>query len=133
MKYRKGYKYQLARNEHFDVPLFPKDDINTDFIYLGAKGSLIIWKGYAWDGCSGPTIDDKTNVRASLAHDALYQLMRQGHVSLEYRKTVDEVLYLLCLQAGMWKIRAKYYHWAVRKFGAPAADPKNKKKVYEAP
>lgn len=133
MKYRKGYKYQLVSNVYCDIPIYPEDDIKTEYIYLGKKGTLIIWTGYAWDGASGPTIDDNTNMRASLVHDALYQLMRQGLLGPEHRKAADDVFYLICLECGMSKVRAKYYYWSVRKFAASAADPKNRKKICEAP
>lgn len=133
MKYRKGYKYQLALNASFDIPIYPGKDISTEFIHLNTLGNLVIFHGYSWDGASGPTYDDKHNMRGSLIHDALYQLMRNGLLSMEYRRTVDYVLYCTCLEDGMWKLRAKYYYWAVRKFAASAADPKSKKEVYDAP
>jgi len=133
MKYRKGYKYQLAQKEVVDIPIYPKQDISTEFIFLSTIGQMIIWEGYSWDGASGPTYDDKYNMRGSLIHDALYQLIRFGHLEISHRKTADYILYITCLEDGMLKLRAKYYYWAVRKFASFAASPKRIKKVYNAP
>lgn len=94
---------------------------------------MIIWKGYAWDGASGPTYDDKRNMRGSLLHDVFYQLMRQGHLGSEYREIVDKIFYITCLEDGMNKIRAKYYYWCVRKFACSSANPKNVKQIHDAP
>ena len=131
MKYRKGYKYQLAKDEVFIVPIH-QEPIETQFIDL-IDGTLTVKSGYAWDGASGGAWDDNHNLRASLQHDALYQLMRKGLLSQEYRKTIDYTLYCTCLEDGMNKIRARFYYWAVRKFAAPAASPKNVKEILEAP
>ena len=83
--------------------------------------------GYCWDGPSGPTIDTDNFLKPSLAHDALYQLMREGRLDpTKYRVRADNLLKDLCLAAGMSKIRAWYVYNAVRAFGAknalPAAD-----------
>ena len=74
IKYRSGYKYQLVEEYQVRVSLIPENDIKTDFIELSTEGMLIIKKGYAWDGPSGPTIDTPNFMRGSLVHDALYQL-----------------------------------------------------------
>lgn len=60
MKYRKGFKYQLAENETFETPFKSEINIHLPFISLHTTGRLIGRKGYAWDGCSGPTIDTRT-------------------------------------------------------------------------
>lgn len=133
MKYRKGYKYQLAKDEICTIDICPPEAIDTEFISLSKKGILGIKQGYAWDGCSGPTIDTKSNMRGGLVHDALYQLMRAGKLPITFRIVADDLLKSICLEDGMWKIRAKYFHIGVRKGAAFAADPKNKKKVFKAP
>ena len=116
MKYRrlKGYKYDLREDERVDVEIY--EQARNDFLSLD-HGQLIIKKGYAWDGASGPTIDDKTNMTASLVHDALYQLMREGLIERSRRKYVDKLFRDICLKNGMSKFRAWYYYRAVRMFG----------------
>jgi len=131
--YKKGYKYQLAETYHIKIEIKPLEHILTHFIDLTTDGTLIIRKGYAWDGCSGPTWDDKTNMRGGLIHDSLYQLLRQGYLDQSYRAVADKSLRDICLKDGMWKARVWYYYNAVKKLAKFAADPANKKKVLRAP
>ena len=134
IRYRTDYKYQLAENYAIDVPVLPNADIKTDFIELDIIGQLTIKKGYAWDGPSGPVIDTDENMRASLVHDALYQLMRQQHLSTRtWRKAADEVFRDLCKQDGVSGYRANIWYKALRRFGKPAASPEGKKKIRKAP
>ncbi len=79
--YRSGYKYQLAKAYSIGINIKPGKDIKTKFIKLDRTGKLTIVGGYAWDGPSGPVVDTKENMRASLVHDALYQLMRNGKLT----------------------------------------------------
>ena len=121
------YKYQLLSDEFFQTEIRPLQTIEEDFIVLDVTGSLHVKKGYCWDGPSGPTIDTKNFLRASLAHDALYQLMREQRLTpIPNRETADKLLHKLCLDAGMSKLRAWYVYKAVQIFGAknalPAAD-----------
>ena len=133
MKYRRGYKYQSAENETFIVPIDPFDDIKTEFIELSKNGVLVIRMGYAWDGASRPTLDTKNSMRGSLVHDALYQLMRHGHIGGNCREIADDFLYDVLVADGMSKVRAWIWWRCVRMAAGYAADPKNVKKVYEAP
>ncbi|HOR98919.1 MAG TPA: hypothetical protein PLZ74_11165 [Kiritimatiellia bacterium] len=119
--YRKGYKYQLAEDDVSYTAIRPVADIVTDFIELTKEGRLLIRKAYAWDGCSGCAIDDKTNMRGGLRHDAKYQLMRLGLLPPEDREIADIELREDCLDAGMWKIRAWYYFEGVDHFAEFAA------------
>ena len=131
MKYRKGYKYQLAEKEHFQTPLLGFS-IVTEFIVLHPSGRMVIDSGYAWDGASG-AIDTDTILRGSLGHDALYQLMRQRYLPQDCRKKIDDYFEELCLEDGMCTFRADYINDAVKLLAEFAADPKNIKKVYTAP
>lgn len=124
MKYRelRGYKYDLDECEKtiLKAPFpnvmllgwaFIKDDV------------LTIRANYAWDGASGPTWDDKTNMRGSLVHDALYQLMREGHLPRAYREAADKELVRLCIEDGMNRTRAWVWYRAVRLFCGKSAKP----------
>ena len=62
-------------------------------------------------------------MRASLVHDALYQLIRMGKLHPSYREAIDNLLYQICLEDGMWKWRAQTWCWAVKKFAHYAAEP----------
>ncbi len=132
--YKKGYKYQLDTDYSADIPIKPDNDIDSGYIVLSGEGGLIIKKGYAWDGPSGPTIDTLNFMRGSLIHDALYQLMREGMLDKDdYRKPADRLLRTMLRQDGMTSIRAWWVYQGLRIGGGPAADPANKKPVVRAP
>lgn len=135
ISYKKGYKYQLASEYVTDIDIKPEEDITTnDYISLSSEGHLIIKRGYAWDGPSGPTFDTLNFMRGSLVHDALYQLMRNEHLDKdEYREDADRLLQTMCKKDGMFSLRAWWVYWGVHKFGDPSADPSNKKPVIRAP
>ena len=130
MKYRKGYKYQLAEDYTHILQFDTEESIDLPFIELNGT-ELLIKKGYAWDGPSGPTVDTKNFMVGALVHDVLYQLMRMDLISQQWRKAADLELKLLCLLFGMSRFRAYYVYRAVRRFARSAAMPRNVKKVYE--
>ena len=73
-------------------------------------------------------------MRASLVHDALYQLMRHEELSARtHRKAADQLFKDICKEDGVSSVRASIYYKALRKFGKPAASPQNKKIVHRAP
>lgn len=132
--YRSDYKYQLADGYVINISIKPKLNIESEFINLDTNGKLNVKKGYAWDGPSGPVKDTKKNMRASLVHDALYQLMRNKKLSSRtHRKAADQEFKDICKADGVSNSKASTYYKALRKFGKPAASPKNKKKVVRAP
>lgn len=133
MKYRKGYKYQLAETISFQTCVFPEEDICTEYICLSTYGRLTIQHGYSWDGASGPTIDTKSSMQGALIHDALYQLLRMGLLPSVCRLQVDLEFKRRLIQDGMYRWRAEIWYSGVRKCAGFAADPRNKKKTYEAP
>ena len=134
IRYRAEYKYQLANDYKLKISISPGFDIETDFIELDTNGNLLVKKGYAWDGPSGPVIDTEENMRASLVHDALYQLMRNEKLSSRtHRKAADQIFKDLCKEDGVSNFRASVYYKALRRFGKPAASPQNKKVVHRSP
>lgn len=132
--YKDGYKYQLKLSYTVTIPIIPSDPIHTEYISLESTGALTIKEGYAWDGPSGPTFDTPSFMRGSLIHDALYQLMRDGHLDhTAYRDAADRTLQQICKEDGMWSIRAWWVYHGVRMFADPAADPANKRPLTYAP
>ena len=133
--YKTGYKYQLTETEIVDTGFFwgLTETVQTPFLTLEPSGQLTILRGYAWDGPSGPTIDTKDFLRGSLVHDALYQLMRQGHIEQRFRDRADQLLWQICLEDGMWRWRAYYVYKSLHWFGGAAADQDNAKQVHTAP
>lgn len=134
VEYQGGYKYQLKRNYMVQTSLKTTRNIDIDFITLYTDGVLLIKNGYAWDGPSGPTFDTLNFMRGSLVHDALYQLMREGQLDHKYyRPLADEMLYAICVEDGMWRIRAWWVLKGVTWFGDPCADPRHKRPSMWAP
>ena len=134
IRYRSGYKYQLVEGYSVKVSIIPTDPIKIEFITLGMDGTLVIKRGYAWDGASGPAIDTRNILRGSLVHDALYQLMRDAGLSKEqWRDEADLELKRICLEDGMSRPRAWWVHRGVRLGGDPSASPESRKPIRTAP
>lgn len=161
MKYRSGYKYQLAADETIllpDIPLVsgkvlkaPRGyDIDTQFIRLTPEGKLTAKNGYAYDGPSGPTLDSKYCMRGPLYHDEGYQLMREKRLPLEFRPYFDALMYIIILEDGYkmvdhWghiepiktiekkAVKARVYVWYQAVYGCAesAALPENDRIVYD--
>ncbi|MCX8123899.1 MAG: DUF1353 domain-containing protein [Spirochaetes bacterium] len=126
IKYRKlnKYKYQLMEHYNYQTNIILDNDACVpDFVTLRKDGLLEIYKGYAWDGPSGPTIDTKDFMRGSLVHDALYQLIREEKIERKYKEYADKLLHDICRKDGMSRFRAWYVYWAVRLFGTARKDP----------
>jgi hypothetical protein len=132
IKYKSGYKYVLSEDYRVNIDLFGIE-FETDMISLSIMGNLVIRKGYAWDGPSGPAIDTKTFMRGSMVHDALYQAIREGHLTKTDRLYADQLLRKMCVEDGMSSVRAWWVYTAVRTFAARAADPESGRKIQEAP
>jgi hypothetical protein len=129
MKYRDGYKYQLARNEIFETSFRPRWEMSVERISLGADGTMIVNSGYAWDGASG-IVDTKTNLRASCGHDALYQLMRMEKLDFNVHEVADNDFCRWLKEDGAWQITTNLARWGLKKMRGKYANPKNRKKIY---
>lgn len=115
--YSQGYRFQLEEDVSFQTTIRPAHPGGNRFVDIDADGLLTISAGYAWDGASGPAINTHTIIRGSLAHDALYQLIRLGVVATADRDHADQLLRSICLEDGMWPPRAWWVYMAVRQFG----------------
>jgi len=123
MKYRKRhYKYQLV--EDYDINIGIKSLMFTQpLFFLNENGLLRISAGYAWDGPSGPTIDTKNFMRGSLVHDVLYQAIRIGCLTVNWKEHADILLRDICIEDGMSKLRAWWVYQGVHKFGTSSCVP----------
>lgn len=121
IKYRDGYKYQLAEPYMVQTAIRPKEHIGHDFIVLTVDGLLMVNKGYAWDGASGPAINTLNFRRGSLVHDCFYQLMREKLLDCGWRETADSELRRICQEDGMSWLRAWWVYKAVRMGGEGSA------------
>jgi hypothetical protein len=132
IKYRAGYKYQLAVSYTVQTNIIGYS-AKTQFLKLHLSGELTIKAGYAWDGPSGPAFDTEDFMRGSLVHDALYDLIRRNIISGFERDQIDKLLRDMCIEDGMEQFRAAYVYKAVNVFGRDYADPESKREVFIAP
>ena len=131
--YKSGYKYVLVEPYCGSIDLYPPLYVQTPFVTLSTSGDLVIAARFAWDGPSGPTIDTKAAMRGSLIHDALYGLLRSGHLPEEYRRRADEIYRDTCIEDGMSRFRAWAHFDALRLFGGKAASPTSERRILTAP
>jgi hypothetical protein len=122
-KYIKGgsKKYILTEDYKSYIPFDVNIHIETPYCYLTANHFMEVYKGYEWDGASGPTIDTEDTMDGSLVHDVLYQLIREHHLPMKWRKEADKCIHKMCVEDGMPKWRAWYWYLALRWFGKGAA------------
>jgi hypothetical protein len=136
ISYKEGYKYQLFEEYQTDISVKPDEDISSsgDYVTLSKEGRIVLKRGYAWDGPSGPTIDTLNFMRGSLIHDALYQLMRERKlIKANHRDQADRLLQQMCKDDGMSSIRAWWVYQGVSKLGESYTDPNNINSVIKAP
>lgn len=132
IEYKKGYKYQLWKP--YSIQTVVKGYvIHGDFLKLDFNGLLTCEKGYAWDGASGPAFDTDTFMRASLVHDAFYQLMRLGQIDRSHRGYADRLMKQICLDDEMWFLRAHWCYQAVKNFSKQYSEEEFKRQVLIAP
>ena len=128
-----NWKYQLLRDWYTDTEM-TGHYIENQMFTLHLSGRLIVKRGYAWDGPSGPTIDTKTFMRASVVHDVFYQCMREGQLPKSSRKLADQELVRYAKLDGMNPVRRFYAYWSLRMFAGGAARlVKKPLKVHLAP
>jgi len=134
IKYRAGYKYQLHADYSIQTDIIPVSEVNEAFIKLSLSGELTVLQGYAWDGVSGIAIDTRNSMRASLVHDALYQLMRFEQVSAaQYKDQADRLFEKICVDDGVTSFVARVYYLVLKYLGEPGTKPTAKREVREAP
>ena len=129
----KGYKYQTTQEVVYKTGwvISRRENVSTDggYVHLTGTGVLTISRGYCWDGASGPTFDTNSTMRASLVHDALYQLLREGELAPEYRLRADQCLKDIMLRdytgnrPKFHKFRVSCWVWGLKRFAGYAAKP----------
>jgi hypothetical protein len=132
VRYRNGLRFQLAEPFQCATPI-TEACAGNHWVGLAADGTLTIAAGYAWDGASGPIAQGPEVIRASLVHDALYQLMRECGLAATWRQPADALLRQMLVEDGLHAAMAALVYQAVRTFGAQFADPKSQRPVLTAP
>ena len=95
---------------------------------------LTIYKGYLWDGASGPTYDSDDSMEPSAVHDCLYYACRQGLLDCAiWRDDIDLEFRRLLLANGMDEPRANLWYEGVHLFGHQYALPQPERAVHQFP
>ena len=126
MQYRE-VKYQLVGDYSITLsavfrPFIPLAGIDTKWIALTPAGVLTLRDGWANDGPSGPTVDTPDSIRGASVHDALYWMIRHGHLPRECRHLADLEFHRILLQSGMSHERARVWYEGVEHFAASAIE-----------
>ncbi len=124
----KRYKYQLVEPFTYHTS-FTGYTISVPFIRLATDGTLTIDPYYAWDGASGPTKDYKSSMRASLVHDALYQLFRMEKLPQNLVIPADKLFREMLIEDGMNPTKAELWYSGLRLANGLAAKPGTQKEV----
>jgi hypothetical protein len=119
LKDSKKYKYELLKDYFYKCDFLAQLPDFCHLYFVKVDSTLIVRNGYQWDGPSGPTIDDDTNIRASLIHDALYQSMRTRLIAktFKFRRVIDKIFSAILKEDGMGFIRRTCYFYSVRGVG----------------
>jgi hypothetical protein len=124
---RRAYKYRLEADVEFPAlaEVVPLEGVETDYASL-KDGVLKVFADYAWDGVSGAR--DKPAMGPSLAHDVLYQLIRERRLrpTRARRRAADQMFFGMLRAGGMvGKWRAWLWWKALRVAGARAVRPRD--------
>lgn len=114
------YKYALTRPYTYATsivghPCYLHTDDHS-FVKMSHGGMLTVGQHKTWDGPSGPAVDTVNFMRASLVHDMLYLLIREGQLPAKYRKVADKIMRHIAIEDGMPRWRA-WYAWAGVRLG----------------
>lgn len=135
-KYKKiddpKHKYELVENYTIYLDFSPSNSIIEKWFSFLETGWLTTYKGYRWDGVSGPMIDTRNTMRPGFVHDAGYQMLRESLLTQEYKAAFDTTFEKLMKEdwipytwfgdAWNW-MRGRYAYLGVDLFGAKYCMP----------
>lgn len=125
------YKFRTLRDFEVASPIQPDEEVGNEYVRLRVDGTLWIRAGYAWDGCIIGS-DTPLTARASLVHDAFYQLIREGIIRIrkaptndkDVKKQIDCFFMMLMYHDGMFPPRAFLRYYLTKWFGKHAMRPR---------
>lgn len=124
------YKYELLMDITNTIDfkgLKLKHAVITEYCALFTDGQIIQFKGYRWDGASGPTWDTESTMHCSLDHDTLWQLIEELFLPEKWYSVSNHHLRTQGKKDGMWTIRANAWFYSVSLVGRPYISYKKKK------
>lgn len=114
-----GYKYRLTKSYHHTLTHFEPKGRGALGPWVALDHNyLFIREDYMWDGATGPAVDTESFMRASICHDALYQLIAHGILPKKpWKRHADNELVRVAKLDGMPWYRRVWVWLAVRAFG----------------
>lgn len=111
-----GKLYELTKGAQFNVDIKPKQTVTFGNAVLTKHGELLLFRGVRWDGASGPAIDTKTNMRASLVHDILILMVQSGKLPRDAitKFKIDREYARLALEDGMFPLRIALHYMVIK-------------------
>ncbi len=140
MQYQKVQGFRVAVTWEYQTQIAVDRIIRTEWIDL-VKGLLIMKKGFCFEGSApGPKwllkllgILGRKSKRGYCAHDAIYGLIRNGHLEPFWKEPADDLMHEIHLKDKMAKPAAKIVYKSVVSFAKFAIDPESRVKVQTAP
>ena len=135
MKYSKVQSYRVEKDWDYQTGIATSRIIHTEYIDLEC-GWLRIKKGFCFEP-SGPAMywpfNRPSGMRGYCAHDAIYWLIRNGHLEKHWKGSADRLMRKIHKEDGYPIMLAKIAYQAVDNMADWAIDPKNRVKVQTAP
>lgn len=125
------FRWQTTMDATFDITSVTRENFilkNGDgaVIAESESGSLLVHKGYKWDGCTGigKLTETGPTLIASIPHDILYIAKKDAGGKLKYSLAKTDTYFrslmaMLYGKRGMSSIRPNLYYGAVVTFGLP--------------
>jgi hypothetical protein len=114
---RSRAKYEVETAISFETGI-ESAGFDLPFGGITPPGLLYVDAGFVWDGPSGPTIDRKWNLKASLKHDLLVKLLRHTGFGdpathKKRQKLCDQIYRDTCLEAIdlIWEMMPRRSTW----------------------
>lgn len=119
--YRKLHKWKyMLTHDYRHVTVISGAEYDGPYVSLNNDGVLTLYSGYAWDGMSYAP-DWREALRASLVHDALYQLIGLGVLTMDERAYADTEFKRILIEDGVSPSVAAICWYAVHVAGGPIA------------
>lgn len=120
--YTNADKFVLGRDETFKLWFAPKQRIETSYAIFETDGKLTGKRGFLWSA-NFPAINTNDTKPASLCHDLIYQLIKDGYLPRDpYKNLADEAMRQILLECGVVDFRAYAWYKAVQAGGDNALD-----------
>ncbi len=107
--------YELMEDYSIRLTSLDISPVTHRYFYV-KSGVLFIRRGYRWNGISY-LVTTKRNIRASLAHDCMYQIIQLGLLAKNWQSLADGLFNRVMVEDREWE----WYRWVlytgVSKFG----------------